>query len=319
MKALFTDTKRCVLYIIRVQTGPDLLSIMVQPVTEADEQRFRGLVDEELRSHKRSKRPSTAYGDTVSIAPSTIASGSPLLDISSLESYAELKEICLENFLRLQEAGWISGHNRYQDLLNAIAIDIRTKNNRRVQRAREIEDVRKTLENLDEKSAWLEGQLQSYNDYIEQAMITLQNKKGKKKFLLPFTKQYNHEKELQRSGRVPKFGSYKYSARALADKGVLVAWAGYGPEHWNKLDVTISSNTVGVFLIEGSQGSMMITGASAEVPLDDLLQAQFDNHTFMNLFQTGQNAGSKGEAQGALRLNVNLFLHLVFKKFYKDA
>jgi hypothetical protein len=34
-----------------------------------------------------------------------------------------------------------------------------------------------------------------HNDYIEQAMITLQNKKGKKRFLMPFTKQWDHQRE----------------------------------------------------------------------------------------------------------------------------
>jgi Ras GTPase-activating-like protein IQGAP2/3 len=309
------ETKRCVLYIIRVQTGADLLSIMVKPVTDEDEMRWEQLVHEELAAHNQpSTHRRSAYTDTSSIAAST---ASPLLDITSL-SYSELKRICLENIIQLQRVNRISRHDKYQDLLNAIAVDIRTKHRRRIQRAREIEGVRATLANLDEKARWLDQQLKSYNDYIEQAMVTLQNKKGKKRFLLPFTKQYNHERELQRTGRTPKFGSYKYSARALADKGVLVAWSGYPPEQWHRLDLTISSNRVGVFVIEGSQGSMMIPGASAEVPLDDLLQAQFDNHTFMNLFQTGAASVGKGTGEGSLRLNVNLFLHLVFKKFYRD-
>ena len=75
---------------------------------------------------------------------------------------------------------------------------------------------------------------------------------------------------------------------------------------------------------------MMVPGASASVPLDDLLQAQFNNCQFMNLFgaggtaagQGGAGAGAPGssvqQADGPLRLNVNLFLHLVFKKFYRD-
>lgn len=128
---------------------------------------------------------------------------------------------------------------------------------------------------------------------------------SKKRFLLPFTKQYNHERELQRSGRVPKFGSYKYSARTLADKGVLVSWQGHSDRDLDKINLTISCDEIGVFAIEGSRGSMMMIGASAIVPMDDLLQAQFNNHQFMNLFE------------GALRLNVNLFLHLVYKKFYR--
>jgi Ras GTPase-activating-like protein IQGAP2/3 len=74
--------------------------------------------------------------------------------------------------------GRISRQNHYQDVLNAIAVDIRTKSRRRVQRQREVEGVRLTLANLHEKAKYLEQQRKSYDDYIEQAMATLQNKKG---------------------------------------------------------------------------------------------------------------------------------------------
>ncbi|KAI9846817.1 MAG: hypothetical protein M1838_001140 [Thelocarpon superellum] len=291
VKALFVETKRCILYIIRVQSGGNLLEILVKPITMDDEEKWMALVEEECSSGSKKR---AAYADATT-----------LVDITAM-SYAELKRTALENIVRLEGFGRLSRHNHYQDLLNAIAIDIRTKHRRRIQRQRELEGVRMTLANLDEKTVWLEQQLQSYNDYIEQAMVTLQNKKGKKRFLLPFTKQYNHERELQRSGRVPKFGSFKYSARTLADKGVLVSYEGYGERSWDKINLTISSDKVGIFFLEGSMGSIQIPGASAQVPLDDLLQAQFNNHTVMALFE------------GQMKLNVNLFLHLLFRKFYRD-
>jgi Ras GTPase-activating-like protein IQGAP2/3 len=80
--------------------------------------------------------------------------------------------------MRLEHMGRISKHNYYQDVLNAIASDIRTKSRRRVQRQRELEGVRLTLGNLHEKASYLEQQRKSYDDYIEQAMGTLQSKKG---------------------------------------------------------------------------------------------------------------------------------------------
>jgi len=126
---------------------------------------------------------------------------------------------------------------------------------------------------------------------------------SRKKFLLPFTKQYNHQRELERSGRVPKFGSYKYSARALSEKGVLVSWSGIND--FEKINMTISCDEVGVFSLEGSRGHIQIPGASALVPIEDLLQAQFEAHQFMTLFE------------GSLKLNVNLLLHLLYKKFYR--
>ena len=85
---------------------------------------------------------------------------------------------------------------------------------------------------------------------------------------------------------------------------------GYSEDRWGSINLTISSDEVGVFHIEGSIGSLMIPGASASVPLDDLLQAQYENQQFMHLWK--ENSG-----EGGLKLNVNLFLHLLFKKFYK--
>lgn len=285
------ETKRCVLHIIRIQAGVNLLDILVKPITPEDEDKWEALVRNEL--HPGSGRRG-AYSEANTV-----------IDLSSM-TYGELKRMALENVLQLQNCGKLSATNHYQDLLNAIAVDIRTKHRRRIQRQRELEGVRTTLARLNEQAVYLEGQLKTYNDYIEQAMVTLQNKKGKKRFLMPFTKQWDHERELQRSGRSFKFGSYKYSARNLADKGVLVHWRGYTERQWDRVDLTISSNEVGVFMIDGSSGNMMIPGANAQIPLDDLLQAQFNNTQFMEFFE------------GVLRVNVNLFLHLIMKKFYNE-
>lgn len=292
IKALFTETKRCVLYIIRVQTGANLLEILVKPVTEEDEFRWQTLMDEEFRSGKGARG---AYSEV-----------STTLNISTLPYY-DVKRIALENVLQLESIGRLTRQNQYQDLLNTIALDIRTKHRRRVQRQRELENVRTTLARLNEQAVYLEQQLKTYNDYIEQAMVTLQNKKGKKRFLLPFTKQWDHERELQRSGKTFKFGSYKYSARNLAERGVLVHWRGYTERQWDKVDLTISSNDVGMFTIDGSSGNMMIPGANAVVALDDLLQAQFNNAQYLEFFDGG-----------CLRVNVNLLIHLIMKKFYND-
>ncbi|KAL4954739.1 hypothetical protein BDW69DRAFT_162550 [Aspergillus filifer] len=291
VKALFMETKRCVLYIIRVQSGANLLEIMVTPPTEEDEEKWMTFVRDELSAHNTER---SAYSEANS-----------LVDIASM-SYSELKRTALENILQLEQAGKIHRHNHYQDLLNAIAIDIRTKHRRRIQRQRELESAHMTLARLNDQAVWLDQQLKTYNDYIEQAMVTLQSKKGKKRFLMPFTKQWDHQRELQKSGKVFKFGSYKYSARNLADKGVLVYWKGYADRQWDRVDLTISSNEVGVFTLDGSSGPMMVPGANAQVPLDDLLQAQFNNMQFLDFFE------------GTLRVNVNLFLHLIMRKFYNE-
>ena len=51
IKALYMETKRCILYIIRVQTGANLMDIMVKQPTVEDEERWMTLVRDELSTH----------------------------------------------------------------------------------------------------------------------------------------------------------------------------------------------------------------------------------------------------------------------------
>lgn len=162
VKALFMETKRCVLYIIRVQQGSNLLDILVKPVTPDDEVRWRQILREDFASGEGTRG---AYSEA------------NMADVTRM-TYHELKRTALENVMKLEQLGRISRENKYQDILNAIAVDIRTKSRRRVQRSKELEGVRLTLANLHEKARYLEQQRKSYDDYIESAMATLQKNKG---------------------------------------------------------------------------------------------------------------------------------------------
>lgn len=166
VKALFLETKRSVLYIIRVQSGANLLEILVKPPTREDEAKWQALLREDFAA--------AAEGG---VGTRGAYSEANMVDVTRL-TFCDLKRAALENVMRLEQAGRISKLNFYQDILNAIAVDIRTKSRRRVQRQRELEGVRMTLANLNEKAVYLEQQRKSYDNYIEQAMATLQNKKG---------------------------------------------------------------------------------------------------------------------------------------------
>lgn len=61
VKALFVETKRCILYIIRVQTGTNLMEILVKPITADDEDRWDALVAEENENSGGKRRG--AYAD----------------------------------------------------------------------------------------------------------------------------------------------------------------------------------------------------------------------------------------------------------------
>ena len=197
-----------------------------------------------------------------------------------------MKQDAIQNVRQLEKLGKISRKNGYQDLLNSIATDIRTKHRRRIQRQNELESTRHTLAQLEEKAEFLKEQLAQYEAVIDQNKKTMQTNKGychetcesnirrAKKTVLPFTKQYYHIRDLQRSGRMPRFGSYKYSVPRLVEKGILVGvQSGRQSE---KLHLTISSDEVGVFLmaLTSSQYNEDVQTGSEEIKLEDLLQLQ---------------------------------------------
>jgi len=121
-------------------------------------------------------------------------------------------------------------------------------------------------------------------------------KRGKKKTANPFNPfQKKQDKEHQ-------FGSFKYTADKLFEKGVLVDLAGVPVSQRGKVSITISSDEVGVFELKGKFLGVEVD--AMELRLDDLLQKQFDNVQVMTLFDTA-------------KVNVNLLLFLLNKKFYK--
>ncbi|KAG9292036.1 hypothetical protein G9A89_017935 [Geosiphon pyriformis] len=288
---LFMETKRYILSILRVQTGKNLLDILVSPVTHQDEQAYADLCQGDRQKNNGHSSAESSERHVMH-------------DITNMK-FTELKKLTLQNVLRLEAEGKLSRQNNYQDILNAIAVDIRNKHLRRVQRQRELKQIKQTLTNLDEKRTYLDDQIQSYNDYIDVCMQQLSTKKGKKsKLVLPFTRQYFHVRELQRSGRAPKFGSYKYTAQRLHEKGVLLSIDGYSPKQFDKISFTIASDELGIFTVEAAYMSVSIPGGQMELRLEELLQSQFNKIQVMSLFD------------GVAKVNLNLLIFLINKKFF---
>ncbi|CAG8441430.1 8358_t:CDS:10 [Ambispora leptoticha] len=240
----------------------------------------------------------------LSIIQSSAERNLTMYNISNM-TFNDLKKVTLKNVLKLEEEGKVTRQNNYQDLLNAIAVDIRNKNRRRVQRQRELKQIRQTLSNLEEKRIYLDDQIKSYNDYIDVCMQQLSTKKGKKsRVILPFTRQYFHIRDLQRQGRVPKFGSYKFTAQRLHEKGVLISIDGYSIKQFDKISFTISSDVLGIFTIEAAYMGVSVPGGQMELRLEELLQSQFNNVQVENLMD------------GQVKVNLNLLIFLINKKFF---
>jgi Ras GTPase-activating-like protein IQGAP2/3 len=77
-------------------------------------------------------------------------------------------------------------------------------------------------------------------------------KKGKQKRVIPFSRQYYHLRQLNKEGKVPQFGSYKYSASELAKKGVLISIDDYEPKQYSQIALIISSDEPGIFTVEAT-------------------------------------------------------------------
>lgn len=123
----------------------------------------------------------------------------------------------------------------------------------------------------------------------------------KKRFVLPFTQQYFHIRNLKASGKVPKFGSYKYTAARLQEKGVLLSinaldMSGKALEN---ITLTISSDEPGLFTVEASV--LGVGGGNCDLRIEDLLEAQFSGQQSMKLMD------------GMATVNLNLLIHLINK------
>lgn len=296
--ALFTQVKRSILYIIRVQEGDELLELLVAGITPEHEEHFRQItLAEKQESSSESNNRKKAYHKT------------SLGDLTSI-TYHDLKRTALETILQLEFMGLVSRNNSYQEVLNQIAIDIKTKHQQRLSRKTQMEVAIKTFDKLIEKESVLKRQHADYNAHVERILSELQLKpKDKKLFnIIPiFSKQYFYHRELKKSNRLPKFGSYKYSAKKLMEQNVLKDFKGALSARYNtssKLDFMFSCNEVGKFTIEAAAGSVNIPGAFASITLDELLNLQYESKDTYEAFD------------GMVVFDTMSLASFIFKKFY---
>lgn len=115
------------------------------------------------------------------------------------------------------------------------------------------------------------------------------------------SKQFWHQRG---KGKKSKFGSYKYTAADLYERGILLSVNQFSPRQFDKLHLVISSDKVGVFSLEmthpaSGQDSGLI--GHEELRMEDLLQAQFDNNVRLDLFD------------GMALFNLNTLIHQINK------
>lgn len=297
VSSLINQAKRCILYIMRIQEGEGLLELLISGIKPSDEERFKEIVctesQESTSIEKRRPYYKTSLGDLTKV------------------SYRDMKKMALEMLLQLESMGHLTRKNSFQEILNQIAIDIKTKDTQRSSRKKQLQIASLTVDKLTDKAKFLRRQLSDYNKHIESILAQLQLKpKDKKLFnIIPvFSKQYFYHRELRKRNRLPKFGSYKYAARKLMDQGVLGDFGGLVNKAYSsssKLDFMFSCHEVGIFTIEAATGSVNIPGAYNKITLDQLLNYQYENQEKIELFD------------GMVIFNTHNLTALIFRKFYE--
>lgn len=297
VRTLLAQAKRCLLYIIRVQEGDDLLELFIHGIKPVHEEKFRKIIETENDGSLANSSEINPYRK------------SSLGDLTKM-SYIDLKKLALKVILQLESLHIVSRKNSFQELLNLIVVDIKTKDSQRTSRKSQLKIANQTVNKLLEKEKFLKRQLQDYESHIEKILSDLQLKPKEKKIfnIIPvFSKQYFYHRQLKKNNRLPKFGSYKYSAKRLMDQNVISDFGGELVAKYassSKLDFMFSCHKQGIFVIEAANGSVTIPGACGSITLDDLLDHQYEKRKTWDMFN------------GMVTFNTDNFSALIFRKFY---
>lgn len=92
-------------------------------------------------------------------------------------TFAAVKAHAIQDLIELEKQGKISRVDKFQGILNAIAGDVRSKHRKRIQRQGEMENMNEALRQLALRKKHLEERINSYVNYVETSMSTMQ--KGK--------------------------------------------------------------------------------------------------------------------------------------------
>uniref|UniRef100_A0A3B3UAJ4 IQ motif containing GTPase activating protein 1 n=2 Tax=Poecilia TaxID=8080 RepID=A0A3B3UAJ4_9TELE len=194
-KTLLLNTKRLIVDVIRFQPGETLTEILdstASPEQEAEYQ--RAMQRRAIRDAK---------------TPEKMKQVKPVVD-DSLTLQGK-KDKIKSNLQRLAELGKVHPENRYQDLINDIAKDIRNQRRYRQRRKAELVKLQQTNSGLNSKTTFYNMQIDSYNQYIKTCMDNLASK-GK-------LSRKPGDNKAKKSKQVAQ----KYTAARLKEKGVLIS------------------------------------------------------------------------------------------------
>uniref|UniRef100_A0AAQ5XAQ2 IQ motif containing GTPase activating protein 2 n=1 Tax=Amphiprion ocellaris TaxID=80972 RepID=A0AAQ5XAQ2_AMPOC len=216
--------------------------------------------------------------------PEGLKSSPAVLEDSQLPLEQKKRKI-LRNLRNLEQAGLVTTSNKYQDLINDIAKDIRYQRRYRQRRKAELVKLQQTLTALNSKTTFYQDQMNYYDTYIKTCLDNLNRNKGDDKGSKKWKPQ-----------------SLKYTAARLHEKGVILEIEGLQTNQFKNVMFDISpTEEVGDFEVKAK--FMGVEMEKVQLHFQDLLQLQYEGVAVMKMFDKA-------------KVNVNLLIFLLNKKFY---
>nr|XP_033776081.1 ras GTPase-activating-like protein IQGAP1 [Geotrypetes seraphini] len=274
-KTILLNTKRLIVDVIRFQPGETLTEILETPATNEQE------TDHQRAMQRRAIRNAKT--------PDKMKKVTSIKEENNL-TLKEKKEKIQAGLKKLAELGMVNPENRYQDLINDIAKDIRNQRRYRQRRKAELVKLQQTYNALNSKASFYGEQVDYYKSYIKTCLDNLASK-GKVS-----------KKPGEMKGKKSKKISLKYTAARLHEKGVLLEIEDLQANQFKNVIFEISpTEEVGDFEVKAK--FMGVQMETFMLHYQDLLQLQYEGVAVMKLFDRA-------------KVNVNLLIFLLNKKFY---
>ncbi|NXO56849.1 IQGA1 protein, partial [Aramus guarauna] len=274
-RTILLNTKRLIVDVIRFQPGETLTEILETPATSEQEAEHQRAMQK--RAIRDAKTP-----DKMKKSVSVKEDGNLNLQ--------EKKDKIKTGLKKLTELGTVNAKNKFQELINDIAKDIRNQRRYRQRRKAELVKLQQTYSALNSKATFYGEQVDYYKSYIKTCLDNLASK-GKVS-----------KKPREMKGKNSKKISLKYTAARLHEKGVLLEIEDLQGNQFKNVIFEISpTEEVGDFEVKAK--FMGVQMETFMLHYQDLLQLQYEGVAVMKLFDRA-------------KVNVNLLIFLLNKKFY---
>ncbi|NXK68712.1 IQGA1 protein, partial [Sylvietta virens] len=274
-RTILLNTKRLIVDVIRFQPGETLTEILETSATS----------EQEAEHHRAMQKRAIRDAKT----PEKMKKSVSVKEDGNL-NLQEKKEKIKAGLKKVTELGPVDAKNKYQELINDIAKDIRNQRRYRQRRKAELVKLQQTYSALNSKATFYGEQVDYYKSYIKTCLDNLASK-GKVS-----------KKPREMKGKNSKKISLKYTAARLHEKGVLLEIEDLQGNQFKNVIFEISpTEEVGDFEVKAK--FMGVQMETFMLHYQDLLQLQYEGVAVMKLFDRA-------------KVNVNLLIFLLNKKFY---